>query len=261
MDEPSQPMRFRNWRFTDEEIPIDLLRMIVNKSRKYSLIILVNGHSQAGKSTFIWWLANRIMQIKKYGRLYSWDTKNTWREWQSRTHSADNAYDFVRIWDENEDDICVLQEVSETLNRYEWWNMMGRVFNSTTTTQGLKRNISILDTVMSTDIMKTAKEKVDFRVAVTKRIDSLKICCTKDFWVEIDYAKDRWRLRWMHPLNVQYTTRQLLMAKEYTNWLATDLKARIMEENKMKVGMFVKNRPISEKNMPDWVREALDVEV
>jgi hypothetical protein len=245
-------------KFTDEEIPIDILQMIVNKSRKYSLIVLCNGHGQIGKSTFIWYLANRIMQIKKYGRLYSWDEKNTWEEWDSRGHSADNAYDFVRVWDENTEDVCVLQEVSETLNRYEWWNMMGRVFNSTTTTQGLKHNISILDTVMSTDIMKTAKEKVDFRIAVTKRIDSLKICRVQPYWVEVNYAKDKWRLRWLHPWDVQYTARQLLKAKIYTDWLATDLKRRIMEENKMKVGMFVPNRPISERNMPNWMYDVAE---
>lgn len=237
-------IRRLSYKFSEEEIPIDLLQMIVNKSRKYSLIILVNGHGQVGKSTFIYYLANRIMQIKRYGRLEANDPRNTWREWNAYTHSADNAKDFVRIWSENTEDVCVLQECSETLNRYEWWNVMGRVFNSTHTTQGLYHNISILDTVMSTDIMKTAKEKIDFRVAVVKRIDQMRLAKIKNYWVEIDYAKDKWRLRWMHPWDIFYSWRFLLEAQKYTKWLETDLKQRVMLENKMKVGLV--ERPMQQ---------------
>jgi len=35
-------------KFSDEEIPVDILRMIINKSRKYSVMILVNGHKGYG---------------------------------------------------------------------------------------------------------------------------------------------------------------------------------------------------------------------
>lgn len=222
--------------FEEYEIPIDILRMIVNKSRKYSLIILVNGHSQVGKTTFIYHIANRIKQIKK-GQLNQYDKKNTWREWDAKKFTSTNAYEFVDLWDKYNNEVITLAEASVSLNYLEWFSTMAKVFASTTRVQGLKRNICFLDTVMSTDIQKHNKENVDFRVWVFKRIDRYRICSTRNYWVEIDYAKDKWRLRWLPNWNIQYSKRELDIAKDYTNWIA-EFKEDIMERNKQMVGLL-----------------------
>lgn len=244
-------------RFTDEQIPVDILRMIINKSRKYSLIILVNGHSQAGKTTLIWYVANRIKQIKKGIK----KSRATWKEWDAYNLTATNAYEFVDIWDRYDNEVLTLAESGESLNYLEWFSVMAKVFASTTRTQGLKRNICFLDTVMSTDIQKHNKENIDFRIWVAKRYDETRTCITKNGWVEIDYLKDRWRLRWLPSWIINYSQKQLAVAKEYTNWIAT-YKEKIAEKNKRLVGI-VKNydhsRPISDKNMPDWMKETLGV--
>jgi hypothetical protein len=226
----------RYGKYEDKDIPIDILRMIVNKSRKYSLIILVNGHSQIGKTTFIYHIANRIMQIKK-GRLNQYDRRNTWSEWDAKKFTATNAYEFVDLWDKYNNSILTLAEAGESLNYLEWFSVMAKVFSSTTRTQGYKRNICFLDTVMSTDIQKHNKENIDFRIWVYKRVDALRLCVTRNYWVEIDYAKDRWRLRWLPNWNIFYSQKELFIAKQYTDWVTGDLKMNIADKNKRMVGL------------------------
>jgi len=225
-------------KFTDEEIPIDILRMIINKSRKYSIIALINGHSQVGKTTFIRHMANRIMQIKRFGRLNPYDPDNAWNEWDEKKYTATNAYEFVKIWDENDNSVLTLAEAGESLNYLEWFSVMAKVFASTTRTQGLKRNICFLDTCMSTDIQKHNKENIDFRIWVYKRYDYWRRCITRNYWVEIDYAKDKWRLRWLPNWDFQYSEEELLLSKNYTDWVAKDLKSAIAEKNKRLVGIL-----------------------
>jgi hypothetical protein len=224
------------------------------KGLVYRIVTFTN-NSQVGKTSFIKHIANRIIQIRKYGRMNPYDPNNTWKEWDARHFTATNAYDFVKLWDENDKSVLTLAEAGESLNYLEWFSVMAKVFASTTRTQGLKRNICFLDTVMSTDIQKHNKENIDFRIWVWKRIDEQRRCITRNFWVEIDYAKDKWRLRWLPNWDFQYTWEELQLAKEYTSWVAKDLKGDIMEKNKMKVGIYVPTRPISKKNMPDWVRK------
>lgn len=247
-------------KYTEEEIPVDILRMMINKSRKYSIVILVNGHGQVGKTTFIRHIANRIMQIKKHKRLNPYDPDNTWNEWDDRKFTATNAYEFVKIWNENNDAVLTLAEASETLNYLDWYSIMGKVFDSTTTTQGLKRNICFLDTCFSMDLMKHAREKIDFRIWVYKRYDYFRKCITRNYWVEINYAKDKWRLRWLPNWEFQYEERELLLANRYTNWIAEfkeGVSKRNLELAMQSVGIYNPNKPITEKNMPKYFRQIL----
>lgn len=233
-----------------EQMPIDILRMIVNKSRKYSVIILWNGHSQSGKTTGKWYMANRILQIKK-GQLNCWDKRNTWREWDGRKYSATNAYEFVDLWDKYDNAVITLEEAGESLNYLEWYSTMAKVFASTTRTQGLKKNICILDTVMSTDIQKHNKENIDFRMWTYKRYDEAKMSIVRNGWVEINYLKDKWRLRWLPNWNIKYTSKMLRIASEYTDWLAGGLKKQVMEKNKRMVGLTIREaEPV--KVSHDW---------
>jgi len=243
-------------KYTEQELPVDILRMIINKGRKYSLIILVNGHSQSGKTTWIWHIANRIKQIRM-GRLNQWDKRNTWKEWDAKKFTTTNAHDFVKIWDENNNEVMTLSEAGESLHYLEWFGVMARVFASTTRTQGLKRNICFLDTIMSTDIQKHNKENIDFRVWIAKRYDETRTCITRNGWVEIDYLRDRWRLRWLPSWIINYSKQELELAKEYTSWIAGTLKRDIALKNRELVGIFNPNRPITDRNMPEWVRQML----
>jgi len=233
-------------KYTEEEIPIDILRMIVNKSRKYSIIILVTGHGQVGKTTFINHLANRIIQIRR-GMINPQDPRITWNEWDSKRYSATNAQEFVGLWNNSDNAVMTLSEASTTLYYMDWMNVMGRVFNSTTTVLGLKKNICILDTVMATEIMKKAKEKVDFRIWVAKRFDEAMLSIVRNYWVEIDYAKDKWRLRWLPNWDVYYTPRELAIYNKYTTWVAETLKKNEALLNEQRVGL--RHTPTKSENI------------
>lgn len=231
-------MSYFNYRFSEEEIPVDILKAIVNKSRRYSLIILVTGHSQSGKTSFVWHTANRIMQIKKYGRLNPNDPRNTWKEWDAYNLTATNAKEFVKIWNNNDNSVLTLAECSETLYYMDWMSTMARVFNSTTTTQGLKKNICFLDTVMSTDIMKHAKEKIDFRIWTYRRLDWLKKEIVRSGFILIDFLRDRWKLIPYNTWEVEYSEKEMPLMKAYTNWIAETLKSNTAILNEERVGLI-----------------------
>ena len=239
------------YRYNEEQIPIDILRMICNRSKIFSVIILINGHGQVGKSTFVHYLANRILQIR-------YKQPNKWNLWNWQKFSSTNAQDFVRLWNENNDKIINLSEAGEQLNYLEWFSIMAKVFASTTRTQGMKHNICILDTPMSTDVQKHNKENIDFKIWVAKRYDSIRMALIKPRFIRIDYLQDKWKLGYIHDWLPIYPLEALAEAKKFTNWLLL-FKEDIAQRNLMLVGIYNPNKPISEKNMPDWVVNALNV--
>jgi hypothetical protein len=238
-------------KFDDKQINVDILRLIMNKARKYSLNILINGHSQSGKSTFLFHIANRIKQIQLGIK------KPTWKEWDWKEFTSTTPRNFVRLWDENSNEVIALEEAGEQLNYLEWFSTMAKVFSSTTRTQGLKHNICFMITPMSTDLQKHNKENIDFRIWVAKRYDETRIAIIKNRWVEIDYLKDKWRLRWLPDWIVRYPIIELEAAKEYTDFLAGGMKVNIMNKNKELTGIYNPNKLMTEKNCPDWVRDLL----
>jgi hypothetical protein len=225
-----------NRRISAEECEVDILRAPVNRSRNYSLVMLVCGHGQVGKTTFIWYLANRIMQLRK-GYMSPTDPRCTWKEWDAYNLTAMDARDFVRLWNNNHDAVLTLAESSTTLYYMDWFNIMSRVFNSTTTTQGLKHNICFLDTVMATELMQKARDKVDYRIDVHRRIDFLRMAKVRSGFVLIDYLRDRWKLIPYNEWHLTYSKSQLALAKKYTDWIASSMKQNEAEENERRVGL------------------------
>ena len=219
-----------------EEIGVDIIRAPTNKSHNYSLIILITGHGQVGKTTAVWYLANRMMQIRQ-GKLYLDDPRITWREWDWARNTAITAQDFVRLWNDNTDAILALAEPSTKLYYMEWMGVMGRVFNSTTTTQGKQRNICFLDTVMATEIMQKARDKVDYRIAMYNRNDYYRTVQARSGFVNMDYLRDKWMLITYPTFDVEYSKRMILMAKQYTDWISATLKKDEAEENELRVGL------------------------
>lgn len=249
----------------EEDYDIAIIRGIFNLWHKFSIITLIGGHGQAGKTTLVWYMANRLMQLRRYGyrALDPLASCNTWREWDAYKLTALNAQDFVRLWNNNTDSVLALAEPSTQLYYLDWMGIMGRVFNSTTTTQGKQHNICFLDTVMESEIMQKARDKVDFRIEVHKRIDSLKRANIRSGWTLIDYLGMKWMLIRNNEWNLDYSPRMLLMANQYTNWISNTLKKEEAELNERRVGIrpfepiYNPSKPINDKNMPDWVRKLL----
>ena len=222
-----------------EDYEVAIIRSIYNLSNKYSLIILVGGHGQSGKTTLVWYICNRLMQLRKYGyhALSPFASCNTWREWDGIKNSATTPQEFVKWWNNTENGIGTLSEASTTLYYMDWMSVMSRVFNSTTTTQGLKHNICFLDTVMESEIMQKARDKIDYRIELHKRIDSLKRANVRSGWTLIDYLGMKWMLIRNNEWNIDYTPKMLYIAKQYTDWIAETCKKREAELNEQRVGL------------------------
>ena len=252
MNNPIQATNLVLQRYTREMINVDILRMILNKSLIYSLIVLINGHGQAGKTTFDWFLGNRFTQIRNGIPL----RKATWQEWNWKENTMRTAKEFVKRWDECNGEYLALEEAGETLNYLDWFSTMARVFASTTRTQGLKRNVCALITPHSSDIQKHNKENIDFKIWVRKRVDKIRLAVIVPRYIKIDYLKDKWKLGFIRNWNVFYTPKMLAEAKKYTDWLK-EWKSDIADKNMELVGLYNPNRPITTSNMPEWVEKLL----
>lgn len=254
-------MRYLN----SQDCGVDIIRSPFNRSNKFSLIILIGGHGQVGKTTFEFYMANRFCQLRKYGyKALNPEAKcNTWDEWDAYNNTALNPQDFVRLWNNNTDSVLALAEASTQLYYMDWMMVMGRVFNSTTTVLGKQRNICLMDTVMEAELMKKARHKIDYRVEVHSRNDITRTAEIRSGWSLIDYLGMKWMLIRNNTFIVKYPIRMLLKAQEYTNWISETIKEDEMRENERRVGLttgykeYNPNKPMTLENCPDHIRKAI----
>jgi hypothetical protein len=205
------------------------------------------------------------MQLRKYGyrALDPNAPCNTWREWEGLKYSATTPQEFVRIWNNNEDAVLTLSEASTTLYYMDWMSVMSRVFNSTTTVLGKQHNICFLDTVMESELMQKARDKIDYRIELHRRNDFNKTANVRSGWTLIDYLGMKWMLIRNNEWNCHYSNKMLLMARQYTDWIAETCKKREAEENERRVGLrpytprFNPSKPVSMRNIPEDVAEEL----
>lgn len=239
-------------RKNERQIPIDILRLIYNRGLILSLIILIVGHGQIGKSTFQFYLGNRIRQIEKGIPI----KEATWQEWNARKFTSITPEGFVNLWDSYEGETIALEEAGEQMNYLEWFGVMGRVFSSTTRTQGLKRNKCLMITPHAVDILKHNRECIDFKIWVKIRDDMRRIAVVRPRYVKIDYLKDKYKLGWLRDWSILYTPRFLSESKKYTDWLKI-YKEKIAKKNADLTSGYNPKKPMTERNCPEWVRKAL----
>lgn len=251
---------------SQDDLEVDILRSPFNRSNKYSLNIFVGGHSQAGKTTLIWYMANRIMQLRKYGfkALDPMAKCNTWKEWNGYKNSAITPQDFVKLWNNNKSGVITLSEASTNLYYLDWMNIMGRVFNSSTTVLGRQHIICFIDTCMESELMKKARDKMDYRVELHYRDDKNLRANVRSGWTLIDYLGMKWKLIRNNSWNVQYTKKMLLISKKYTDWVERNVKDKEAELNEQRVGLKPYHKPYDptkpygrNNNVEKWVREQL----
>lgn len=232
--------------------------MIYNKWQTLSIIILVNGHGQIGKSTFIDFCANRLIGLRDGIP----PKRLKYTEWDWKKYTSTNPKQFVELWDSCDNQVLALEEAGEQMNYLEFWGIMSRVFSSTTRTQGLKRNVCFLITPFSKDITKYNREHVDFRIWVRKRDDVHRYVKITPRYVKINYLKDNYRLGWVRDWHIFYPPRFLKEAEKFTTWLK-GYKTDIMEKNKGLVGLkpftpkYNPSKPYSAENLEPWMRDCL----
>jgi len=220
-------------RINENQVETDILRFLVNRALTFSIFVLINGHGQVGKSTFLMYLANRIKAIQNGDFRSSRGYLNKyarWDLWDYKKNTTTNPVDFVNRWDSCENDIIALEEAGEQMNYLDWLGIMGRVFSSTSATQGRQRNICFLITPHAIDIMKHNREKVDARIWVTKSIREKRYVNIRPRYIKINYLTDKYKLGWVRDWGIIYPPSFLKEATKFTDWLGT-WKDRIVEKN------------------------------
>lgn len=249
-----------------DDCEVDILRSPFNRSNKFSINIFVGGHSQSGKTTLIWYMANRIIQLRRYGyrALDPMAKCNTWHEWNGYKNSATTPQKFVELWNNNKGGVITLSEASTNLYYLDWMSIMGRVFNSSTTVLGKQHIICFIDTCMESELMKKARDKMDYRIELHYRDDKNLQAHVRSGWTLIDYLGMKWKLIRNNTWIVQYNKKMMAIAKKYTDWVERTVKDEEAKKNEMRVGLlpykklYNPTKPISDKNMPDWVRDSLN---
>ena len=241
-------------RFDEFKIPIDALRILINRSLILPVIILINGHGQIGKSTFLYHLANRILQIKK--GIPKADIK--WNEWDYKTYCTTSAKQFVDIYDKSDNQIIALEEAGEQLNYYEWYSVMNQVFSSISRTQGYKRNICILITPHANDLQKHQQRRINFILWVKNKWELSRKARIVPRVLRINYLtleSKNFKYGYIKNWDVIYSATEIAMANLYTEWLK-QFKGDIMEGIKEKVGLIPRTFINKSKN-PDYLEEML----
>lgn len=226
-------------RLNERQCKNDLLRLLYNRGLIYSLNVFVIGKGQAGKSTGVYYLANRLKQIQRgISRKQA-----TWKEWEYEKFTTTTPQRFVELWDTYENEILVLEEAGEQMNYLEWYGVMARVFSSTTATQGMKKNICFIITPFFDDIVKHARSRMDLVLVFHHRNDSRKSVVVTPRHCRLNWNNFKAEFKPMKNMILQYNSKFIKASRDYTEWLK-GFKQDISDKNKELVGLVKKKSSV-----------------
>lgn len=228
---------------------------LINSMKKFTMIIIVQGYIQTGKSTFTYWLANQIHK-KVYGT-----------EWPYKKYCARNLKEFVHILNESQNQIIVYEESTHELNIQRHWSDKNLFFNIIAQTQGYKHNLIFLVFPHSASISKQQRYFINVGIEILKKIDQPNLHATifkptiyKRRFYKLD-DNDLYYKYWCHQAFVKYDKQDLAKSQEYTKWLEETLKKDVMKDILKKLDALEQNydstKPMTMKNCPDFVRKQL----
>src|SRR5512137_897619 len=110
----------------------DLLKATVNRCvyKRLPTTIGVNSQSQAGKSTVVFWYANRLEQVKRYGNNWS-KHKNEWNLWDYKKYCTTDLEQLVDIYSESWQKTIVLEEAADQdMSTTDFFSAFSRAYAS-----------------------------------------------------------------------------------------------------------------------------------
>lgn len=120
---------------------LDLVQM--RKERKKDSVIIIVGERRSGKSFSAIKLAEKICE-------------RNGKKFDVRTNLFFEPIDFLKRFNEIEDDVIILDEASEHIDRRSWWDIQNKIFSSLITREGFRRNVVILTFPVLSDLDKRA---------------------------------------------------------------------------------------------------------
>lgn len=203
---------------------------LLNNIRKYTLLVLIQGPMQSGKSTFCHWLVSRLHR-KKYGT-----------EWDYKKYCARNLEEFIDIVDRSNNQFIVYEEASKDITIQRHWNDMNLFFNIVMQTQAYKHNLIFLVFPHSASISKQQRYFVNLGIEIIQKVDQplLKATIFKPTLYKRRFYKldnnDLYYKYWCNRAHVVYSKKELTRSREYTKWIENTLKKDVMTDikNRMK---------------------------
>lgn len=209
------------------------LNYIVQRSYKYSPIVIFTGNTQVGKSTVSWFLANKILATKENIK------KPTFDEWDYKKFCCQDLDEFINAVDKYDDSLIVIEEAGFQLGSKEWYSKENIIFNKIMQTQAYKHNIYFIVLPYACGIAKDHRRMIDFLIWVKRKNTETKsslcypVLIKKQFWKldESDYKPF-----FFPKIVIKYKDNVLQKANEYTTWLV-DFKKIILENIKIERGL------------------------
>ena len=240
-------------RLNEYQCKTDFLRLMTNRWLIYSLNCFIVGKGQVGKSTGVWYMANRMKQLRN--RVTR--TKATWKEWDWENYTTTDPRKFAKLWDECNDEILSLEEVSQTMYYLDWTNTMSRVFSNATNVLGMKHNFCFLITPYFGDLVKNARDKIDYvGLFHHKDLTRMRVSVIPKY-VRLNWNTFKPELKRINPMRIDYTKKILRESEKYTEWLK-EYKAKVSKRNISLADGYDPDKPMSMKNMPSYVRKTMN---
>jgi hypothetical protein len=202
---------------------------LINRIKKYTTLVIIQGEIQTGKSTFTYWLCNRL-----HKKLYK-------EEWNYEKYCARSLDEFIDIIDKSNNKIVVYEEASKDITIQRWYNDLNLFFNIIMQTQGYKHNIIFLVFPHSASVPKQQRYFINLGIEVIQKIDQPLLKATifkptiyKRRFYKLD-ENDLYYKYWCRQSFVKYTKKELAKAREYTEWLEGTLKKDVMKDIKQKL--------------------------
>jgi hypothetical protein len=253
-------------KYNEEQIPIDILRKLVNRTLFKGLpsMVLINGEGQGGKSTAVFHIANRLEQILKYGN--NWRKhENEWNLWDYNKYCTTDLEQLVNTYESSFSETIVLEEAADQgLDTTSYFEMFSQAFAKISRTQGFHLNRVFLITPFAADLLKIHKRKINFLLWVKfkdvvnrRAVIGIRKVAVNHMTLDEKNIKCKWR----RDYEISYTKAELEKATEYTNWLKgfkRDIMQNIKNDVKNRKENYNPNKKMSESNCPQWVREQLN---
>lgn len=189
-----------------------LEQYIMEKLKRFTLVMLVQGYMQMGKSTLVWYLMNDISEKMGKG------------EWNYKKFCARNLTEFIDMIDKYENELIVFEEASKDISIDTWYDNINHFFNVVMQTQAYKHNLVCLVFPHSASISNRQKYFIKLGLEVVDRIDTED--CHATVFRPTLYSRNFWRLdendlhyKWWGSCFIKYTKDDLEKSKEYTKWL------------------------------------------
>lgn len=201
---------------------------ILNKLKNFTLVMLIQGYMQMGKSTLAWYLMNNLSRLRGEG------------DWDYKKYCARNLNEFIDMIDRYENKLLVYEECSKDISINKWYDDLNHFFNIIMQTQAYKHNLVCLVFPHVASISNRQRYFIQLGLEIVERIDTPD--CKATLFRPTLYKRNFWRLddndliyKWWGSSFVKYSEKDLLLASDYTNWLIGTLKKDVMLDIKQKM--------------------------